>query len=59
LGLELGDPGFDYSVLSEFRDRIAEGDRADQLLAVMVDRLVDAGLIKTRGLWGSITLPRR
>jgi len=49
LGLELGDPGFDYSVLSKFRDRIAEGDRADQLLAVMVDRLVDAGLIKTRG----------
>jgi transposase len=49
LGLELGDPGFDYSVLSEFRDRVAEGDRADQLLAVMVDRLVDAALIKTRG----------
>lgn len=49
LGLELGDPGFDYSVLLECRDRVAEGDRADQLPAVMVDRLVGAGLIKTRG----------
>ncbi|MFD5703695.1 IS1182 family transposase [Streptomyces lasiicapitis] len=49
LVLELGDPGFDYSVLSEFRDRMAEGDRADRLLAVMVDRLAAAGLLKRRG----------
>lgn len=49
LGLELDDPGFDYSVLSEFRDRMADGDRADRLLAVMVARLVDAGLVKQRG----------
>ncbi|WP_160311265.1 transposase [Streptacidiphilus anmyonensis] len=49
LGLELDDPGFDYSVLSEFRDRMSEGDRADRLLAVMVGRLVDAGLVKQRG----------
>ncbi|WP_307531981.1 transposase [Streptomyces umbrinus] len=32
LGLELDDPGFDYSLLSEFRARLTEGDRADQLL---------------------------
>jgi transposase len=49
LGMDLGDPGFDYSVLSEFRDRMAEGDRADRLLAVMVDHLVAAGLVKRRG----------
>ncbi|MFI0451257.1 IS1182 family transposase [Actinomadura sp. 6N118] len=49
LGLALTDPGFDHSVLSEFRDRMAEGDRADELLAVMVDRLVAAGLVKRRG----------
>ncbi|WP_345675496.1 transposase [Yinghuangia aomiensis] len=49
LGLELGDPGFDHSVLSEFRDRIAEGDRADRLLAVMVERFVAAGLVKRGG----------
>ena len=49
LGLELDDPGFDHSVLSEFRARLAEGDRADQLLQVMLDRLVAAGLLKGRG----------
>src|SRR4051794_40504878 len=49
LAMGLGDPGFDFSVLSEFRERMAEGDRADRLLAVMVDPLVDAGLLKTRG----------
>ncbi|ACZ86453.1 IS1182 family transposase [Streptosporangium roseum] len=49
LGLELTDPGFDHSVLSEFRDRMAQDDRADRLLAVMVQRLVEAGLVKQRG----------
>ena len=49
LGMELEDPGFDFSVLSEFRDRMVEGDRADRLLAVMVGRLVDEGLVGRRG----------
>ncbi|MEU6038646.1 transposase [Actinomadura sp. NPDC047616] len=49
LGLELTDPGFDHSVLCEFRDRMAQEDRADRLLAVMVDRLAEAGLVKRRG----------
>ncbi|MFJ9567970.1 IS1182 family transposase [Streptomyces fuscichromogenes] len=49
LGMDLDDSGFDYSVLSEFRDRMAEADRADRLLAVMVDHLVAAGLVKRRG----------
>ncbi|WP_206282221.1 transposase [Streptomyces rhizosphaericus] len=39
LGLDLEDPGFDYSVLSEFRARLAEGDAADRLLRVMLKRL--------------------
>jgi hypothetical protein len=47
--MELTEPGFDHSVLSEFRDRLAEGDRADRLLAVMVDRLAEAGLVRARG----------
>ncbi len=49
LGLELDDAGFDFSVLSEFRDRLAEGNRADRLLAVMVEHLAAAGLVKRRG----------
>jgi transposase len=49
LGMDLGDPGFDYSVLSEFRHRMAVGDRADRLLAVMVERLAAAGLVRRRG----------
>jgi hypothetical protein len=48
-GMELTEPGFDHSVLSEFRERLAEGDRADRLLAVMVDRLAEAGLMRARG----------
>lgn len=40
---------FDHSVLSEFRDRMAQGDRADRLLAIMVGHLVAAGLIKRHG----------
>jgi hypothetical protein len=47
--LELEDPGFDYSVLSEFRARPAEGDAADRLLRVMLKRLVEAGLLKSGG----------
>jgi transposase len=49
LALELDDPGFDHCVLSEFRDRMAQSDRADRLLAVMVDHLVAAGLVKRHG----------
>lgn len=45
----MDDPGFDFSALSEFRDRMAEGDHADRLLAVMVDLLAEAGLVKRRG----------
>ncbi|MFF4484686.1 IS1182 family transposase [Streptomyces sp. NPDC001520] len=49
LGLELDDAGFDYSVLCEFRARLAEGDAADRLLRVMLKRLVEAGLLKSGG----------
>ncbi|WP_406432157.1 transposase [Streptomyces sp. NBC_00631] len=50
LGLELEDPGFDHSVLCEFRARLAEQDgAADRLLQVMLDRLVEAGLLKAGG----------
>lgn len=49
LGLELTDPGFHYSVLSEFRDRLIAGSLGTQVL----DRLLEAadakGLLKTSG----------
>jgi transposase len=32
LGLELTDPGFDYSILSRFRDRLIEGNAKMLLL---------------------------
>ncbi|MFJ9369756.1 IS1182 family transposase [Nocardia sp. NPDC101769] len=48
LCLELDDPGFHHSVLSDFRDRLAEGDRADRLLDLALARLTDAGLVRER-----------
>lgn len=49
LGLELEDPGFDHSVLCGFRARLAQGDAADRLLQVMLNRLVEAGLLRAGG----------
>jgi transposase len=49
LGMELDDPGFHHSVLSDFRDRLAEGDRADHLLDLALERMRAAGLLKRRG----------
>ena len=49
LGMELTEPGLHHSVLSEFRDRLAQGGRANRLLTVMVDRLAEASLVKCRG----------
>jgi hypothetical protein len=48
LGLDLDDPGFHHSVLSAFRDRLAEGDRADRLLGLALTRIRRAGLLKGR-----------
>lgn len=49
LSLELEDRGFNFSVLSEFRDRLVNGGAMHRLLDIMVKRLRDLGLIKTRG----------
>ncbi len=48
LAMELDDPGFHYSVLADFRDRLTEGDRADRLLDLALDRLKEAGLVRER-----------
>ncbi|MDH6115630.1 transposase [Kitasatospora sp. MAP12-15] len=48
LGLDLDDPGFHHSVLTDFRDRLLEDGRADRLLDLALARLKDAGLIRER-----------
>ena len=45
LGLELTDPGFDYSVLSEFRSRLVAGGMEKALLGLLLARLKEAGLV--------------
>ena len=49
LGLELTDPGFDHTVLSEFRARLVSKDTDRLLLDTLLDRLRQLGLIKPRG----------
>jgi transposase len=49
LGLELTDPGFDASVLSEFRTRLIEGEPGKQLLDKMLTLLMEKGLVKSKG----------
>jgi transposase len=46
LGLELDDEGFDFSVLSEFRARLAAGAMEAVLLEVLLARLGELGLVK-------------
>jgi transposase len=49
LGFELTDPGFDASVLSEFRTRLIAGQAEAQLFELMLRRFREAGLLKARG----------
>src|SRR5918997_3199779 len=49
LGLELDDPGFDFSVLSEFRDRLLAGSAEALLLDKLLERCRALGLLKARG----------
>jgi len=49
LGLELNDPGFDPTVLSEFRDRLVAGDLTSMALDALLQRLAGLGLVKARG----------
>jgi transposase len=49
LGLELTDPGFDHSVLSEFRARMLTKDADRLLLDTLLEHLRTIGLIKQRG----------
>jgi transposase len=46
LGLKLSDPGFDYSVLSEFRQRLVQGKAEQKLLDKLLERCEAVGLLK-------------
>lgn len=45
LGLDLADPGFDHSILSEFRARVAAGGLDQVVLDTLLERLAEHGLV--------------
>ncbi|MBT2399195.1 IS1182 family transposase [Streptomyces sp. ISL-100] len=49
LALDLADPGFDFSVLSEFRDRLVEADAGRRVLDGILVAAREKGLLKTTG----------
>jgi transposase len=48
LALELDDPGFDASILPDFRTRLLVHSAEERLLTLLLDTLVAAGLLKAR-----------
>jgi len=49
LGLDLADPGFDHSVLSEFRARVVAGGLGQVVLDTLLERLAADGLVSAGG----------
>jgi len=49
LGLDLDNPGFDHTVLSEFRSRLIDGDAERLLFDLMLERFRRLGLLKAHG----------
>jgi len=49
LGLRLTDPGFDFSVLSEFRSRLIDGGKEELLLEKLLEECKERGYLKMRG----------
>jgi len=49
LGLELTDPGFDHTVLSEFRTRLVKGKAEQTLLDTLLTCVQELGVLKRRG----------
>jgi transposase len=50
LGLELTDPGFDFSILTDFRARLLEHQAERRIFEHLVSRLSAGGWIKKRGI---------
>src|SRR6266516_1477536 len=49
LGLEMTDPGFDASVLCDFRTRLLEGGVEQQVLQLLLDTAMKRGWLKAHG----------
>src|SRR5512135_1115972 len=49
LGLSLDDPGFDHTVLAEFRGKVAEAGLERVALDALLERLAAGGLVKAGG----------
>src|SRR6266568_3916544 len=49
LSLELTDPGFDHTVLSEFRSRLVAGNAEQRLLDQLLEGCREGGWLKARG----------
>ena len=49
LGLPLDDPGFDFSVLSEFRTRVAGHELEEAALDVLLAKVAEEGLLRAGG----------
>ncbi|UQA91366.1 IS1182 family transposase [Streptomyces halobius] len=49
LGLELDDPGFDFTVLGDFRTRLIEHGLEEEVLDAVLARVSDAGLLRAGG----------
>ena len=49
LGLELSNSGFNFSVLSEFRERLHNNQAEQQLLSRCLEDLQQGGWLKARG----------
>ncbi len=49
LGLPIDDPGFDHTVLAEFRTRVADARLEQVALDGLLERLVSEGLVKAGG----------
>jgi transposase len=48
MAMEPDDPAFHHSVPADFRDRLAQDDRADRLLDLALARFKEAGLVRER-----------
>ncbi|WP_412104410.1 IS1182 family transposase [Streptomyces europaeiscabiei] len=49
LGLDLTDPGFDFTVLTGFRDRLLAHHLEEEILDLLLERLTELGLVAGRG----------